>query len=608
MSELPDGWPSQPPITDYAMLSDCHAPALVSRDGSVDWWCPPRADGPSVFGRLLDADAGHWTLSAVDPAEISRRYLDDTLVLETTVITESGEVQILDCLALEPGARGHDIGFKVPQLLVRSVEGVRGSVTVRCEFAPRVEYGLTVPHLEESDGVIVAEGGPVRLRLSTPVPLRIDEGTATGELTVEEGKQHTFALAYASLHGKDEAAGTEPGEALTETLAGWRSWVDAHDPYEGPHAEAVQRSALVLQALTYQPSGAVLAAPTTSLPAELGGSDNWDYRYAWLRDLSLTTQALWIGACPDEVGRFLQFIADAAGQPAEGDRVQIMYGLDGRRWLPEHELDHLAGYADSRPVRIGNDAWDQSQLDVMGEVLDLALRYRDQLDPINERTRRLLRWMAEEAATTWQAEDAGMWESRDGGRHYTTSKVMCWVALDRALQLADLLDAQDEIDRWQAIAEEIRQTVLEQAWNADIDAYAGALGSDRLDASVLLMPLVGFLDARDERMRATIRAIQRELTRDGLVYRWDGDANGFVLCTAWLVECLALAGEHDEAAGLLDRLVARANDLGLYAEQIEPATGAHAGNYPQAFSHVGIINAAWRIGQTADQQTPSSPT
>jgi GH15 family glucan-1,4-alpha-glucosidase len=594
----------QPAIAEYALLSDCHAPALVSRDGSVDWWCPPRADQPSVFGRLLDPHAGHWQLSALGPAAISRRYLDDTLVLESTVTTDSGQVRILDCLSLQPGARGHDIGFRVPQLLARSVEGVAGSVPMRCDFAPRIEYGLTVPHVQARAGAIVAEGGSVRLRLSTPVELSVEAGTATGEFVVEEGQRCAFALAYSPLHGKEASSDLDAQAALTETVEGWRSWVGIHTPYEGLHAEAVQRSALVLQALTYQPSGSVLAAASASVPAELGGEDNWDYRYAWLRDLSLTTQALWIGACPDEVGRFLQFIADAAGQPAEGDRVQIMYGVDGRRWLPEHELDHLRGYAGSRPVRIGNAAWDQSQLDVMGEVLDLALRYRDQLEPVDERTRVLLRWMADEAARSWRTEDAGMWEARDAGRHYTTSKVMCWVALDRAVQLADLLGAHDEVARWTDVAQEIRQTVLDQSWNDDIGAFAGALGSDRLDASVLLMPLIGFIDADDERMLATIRAIQAGLVRDGLVYRWDGDANGFVLCTAWLAECLAMAGDRDEAAAILDGLIARGTDLGLYAEQIEPETGQHVGNFPQAFSHVGIINAAWRLEQAATGRQP----
>jgi GH15 family glucan-1,4-alpha-glucosidase len=274
-----------------------------------------------------------------------------------------------------------------------------------------------------------------------------------------------------------------------------------------------------------------------------------------------------------------------------------MYGLDGRRLLPEHELPHLRGHGGSRPVRVGNAAWDQSQLDVMGEVLDMALRFRDYLEPLGERDRRLLLWLIEEAARTWRSPDAGMWEARDAQRQYTSSKVMCWVAMDRAISLADLLGAEEHVERWRSVADEIRTTVLAEAWSEKAGAFAGAFGSDRLDASVLLMPLIGFLDAADERMFATIRAIQRDLGVDGLVYRWDGDANGFVLTTAWLVECLAMAGELEEARALLDRLVARGNDLGLFAEQIDPETGAHTGNFPQAFSHVGIVNAAWRLEQ-----------
>jgi GH15 family glucan-1,4-alpha-glucosidase len=587
------------PIAGYAMLSDCHAPALVSRDGSIDWWCPPRADRPSVFGRLLDPDAGHWRLHAAEPVEITRRYLSDTLVLETTITGASGEVRVRNGLSFDPDARGHEIGYRSPQLLIRAVEGVRGRVRMRCEFAPRVEYGVTRPHLEHHDGKLVAEGGNVRLSLASPVDLSISGDAAVGDFDVFEDTSMTFALAYAPLHGQAPSAGLDADEALSGTIEGWRSWVAAHEPFDGPYADAVKRSALVLQGLTYQQSGAILAAATTSLPAELGGSDNWDYRYSWLRDLSLTTQALWIAACPDEAGRFLRFVADAAGRPGDGDRVQIMYGIDGRRQLPERELDHLRGYADSRPVRVGNGAWDQSQLDVTGEVLDMALRFRDYLTPLEDRDRRLLRWMADEAAATWRSDDAGMWEARDARRPYTTSKVMCWVALDRAVQLADLLDAESEVERWRQTANEIRAAVLEQAWKEDVGAFTGAFNSDRLDVSVLLMPLVGFIGADDERMFATIRAVQRGLTREGLVYRWKGDANGFVLTTAWLVECLAMAGEHEEARKLFDALLARASDLGLYAEQIDPDSGEHTGNFPQAFSHVGIINAAWRLRQTA---------
>jgi GH15 family glucan-1,4-alpha-glucosidase len=279
-----------------------------------------------------------------------------------------------------------------------------------------------------------------------------------------------------------------------------------------------------------------------------------------------------------------------------------MYSVDGRRHLPEHVVDHLDGFRGNRPVRVGNAAWDQAQLDVMGEVLDLAHRFADQLDPLDDRAQSLLQWLADEAADTWTSADAGMWEARDEERHYLTSKVMCWVALDRAVQLAPLLGEGARPARWAEIRDQIRRTVLDEGWNDELGAFTGAFGSDHLDASVLLLPLVGFIDAGDDRMRSTIRAIERHLARDGLVYRWDGDTNGFVLCTYWLIECLALAGEVERARELFESLTSRANDLGLFAEQIEPASGEHTGNFPQAFSHVGLINAAWRLATTDERR------
>ena len=604
MSFAPAASPA--PISGYAMLSDCHAPALVSPRGSIDWWCPPRADGPSVFGKLLGPEAGHWSLQAEDAtASVTRRYLPDSLVLETTITTADGEVVVTDALSLDPDARGHDIGTTSPQLLVRSVGGRRGRVRMHTTFRPRIEYGLTTPVLERTAHGVTARGGALVLRLQSPVPLDCDGGQASATWDLTAGARATFALDLMPAYGAGADGGTalDPDEALAGTLAAWRSWVAVHEPFDGTYGDVLRRSALVLQGLTYQPSGAVLAATTTSLPAAIGGTDNWDYRYTWLRDLSLTAQALWIVACPDEAGRFLRFIVDSSGEPAEGGRVQIMYGIDGRRRLPETELAHLPGHAGSIPVRVGNAAWSQSQLDVMGEVLDMALRYRQQLEPVDDATRRLLLWLAEQAASTWEDPDAGMWEARDQRRQYTTSKVMCWVALDRAVKLADLLDASDRVQRWQAEADRIRETVLREAWHEEARAFTGAFGSDHLDASVLLLPLVGFIPADDDRMLATLEAVQERLCRGGMVYRWDGDANGFVLCTAWLVECLAMAGRRAEAVDLFERLLGRAGDLGLYAEQIDPQTGAHTGNFPQAFSHVGIVNAAWRLQEGASPTT-----
>ena len=410
MSFAPAASPA--PISGYAMLSDCHAPALVSPRGSIDWWCPPRADGPSVFGKLLGPEAGHWSLQAEDAtASVTRRYLPDSLVLETTITTADGEVVVTDALSLDPDARGHDIGTTSPQLLVRSVGGRRGRVRMHTTFRPRIEYGLTTPVLERTAHGVTARGGALVLRLQSPVPLDCDGGQASATWDLTAGARATFALDLMPAYGAGADGGTalDPDEALAGTLAAWRSWVAVHEPFDGTYGDVLRRSALVLQGLTYQPSGAVLAATTTSLPAAIGGTDNWDYRYTWLRDLSLTAQALWIVACPDEAGRFLRFIVDSSGEPAEGGRVQIMYGIDGRRRLPESELAHLPGHAGSIPVRVGNAAWSQSQLDVMGEVPDMALRYRQQLEPVDDATRRLLLWLAEQAASTWEDPDAGMW-------------------------------------------------------------------------------------------------------------------------------------------------------------------------------------------------------
>ncbi|MBW3573735.1 MAG: glycoside hydrolase family 15 protein [Actinobacteria bacterium] len=589
-------------IDDYAFLSDGHAPALVSRNGSVDWWCPPRADQPPVFAGLLDPNGGHWGLEVEHEREIRRRYLPESLVVESSITTTTGEIRLRDALAMEADARGHEVGRRSPHVLLRSIEGIRGRVRVRCEFAPRFEFGLTTPHLRRDDGAVIAEAGPTALRLRSPVALEERDAAATGVFEVAAGSRFSFSVAHATTHDERPFDDPDIDDALANAEQAWASWAAAHPGYDGPRAQLARTSALVLQGLTFKPTGAVLAAATTSLPAAIGSSANWDYRYVWLRDLSLTAQALWIAACPDEADEYLRFIARAAGKPAHGRRVQIMYGVDGRRDVSEHELDHLSGFRDSKPVRVGNAAWDQAQLDVMGEVLDMAHRFIDQLAPLDDRVKQLLVWLANEAADTWQSPDAGMWEARDDQRHYLTSKVMCWVALDRAARLAPHLGEGSDAHRWAETRDEIRDTVLREGWNDTVGAFTGALGSDQLDASVLLLPLVGFMPADDERMVSTIGAIERQLVRDGLVYRWEGDTNGFVLCTYWLVECLALAGRLGRAASLFDQVTARANDLGLFSEQIDSDTGELLGNFPQAFSHVGLINAAWRLDTLAARE------
>ncbi len=590
----------QPAIGDYGFLSDCHCAALVDRQGSIDWWCVPRFDSPSVLGRLLDPDAGHWALRPVEGFSTQRSYVGDSLVLRTVFRTDRGEVAVTDALALEPGARGHELGLRSPHLIIRRVEGRQGVVEMQSDLAPRMEYGRTEPHLRASAGGVEARGGPVRLTVSGSVPLRCEDGSIRSRFPVAAGDTVEFRLAYAPAFG--EPHGSSAGEpTIDDTLATWEDWAGQHSSYNGRFPDLVRRSSLVLQGLTYSPSGAVVAAATTSLPERMGGELNFDYRFAWLRDLSLTIRALWVAACPDEPGRLFDWFTNAAGH-IQQELVQIMYGVEGERDLSEHVLEHLAGYRDSRPVRVGNQAWEQKQLDVLGEVLDAANVLADQLGEFDGPAQELLVILADRAAEGWAEPDAGMWEARDKQRQYVSSKVMCWVALDRAVRLAPRLGKGADPTRWAAARDEIHAAVLEQGWSREAGAYTGAFASDSLDASVLLLPVVGFLPAGDERMWATIEAIERELGAGGLVRRWPSDPSGFLICTYWLVECLALAGETSRAEDWFRRATGHANDLGLLSEEADPDSGEMLGNFPQAFSHVGLINAAWRLTEAFSAQ------
>ena len=588
-----------PTIGDLAFLSDCHSAALVDHEGSVVWWCVPRFDSASVFGSLLDDEAGLWSLQPTTEFSAQRTYDGDTLVLRSVLTTASGSVAVTDALALEAGARGHDIGERSPHVLLRQVEGLSGTVAMRCQVSPRMEYGRTHPHLREVPGGVEATGGPAQVTCLSSVPLSLEGSDITAEFEVAAGQVVEFSLSYAPTFPRSKSS--PPVATVGDTRAGWASWSAQHTGYDGAYPEQVRRSSVILQGLTYQPSGGIVAAATTSLPETMGGDLNWDYRYVWVRDLSLTARSLWLAACPAEPSRLLEWLSNSAGNLG-GQPVQIMYGVEGERDLSEHTLDHLDGYRLSRPVRVGNGAWDQKQLDVFGEVLDAAYLLRDQLGELDPALQDLLVALANGAADHWQEPDAGMWEARDKQRHYTSSKVMCWVALDRAVTLAPLLGAGADAPRWTDCRDKVRAAVLEQAWSDKAGAYAGAFGSDDLDASVLLLPLVDFLPADDERMRATIEAVASRLGTKGLVRRWPDDRSGFLISTYWLVECLALAGEHDRAHELFRRATGYANDIGLLAEEADPETGELLGNYPQAFSHVGLINAAWRLGQASSDQ------
>jgi GH15 family glucan-1,4-alpha-glucosidase len=595
------------PIADYALLSDCHSAALVSRNGSLDWLCFPRFDSPSVFGRILDSDAGHWSIRPTVDAQAVRRYQPETLVLETTFRTADGTARVIDTLAVGRNERGHELGGDAPGAMLRIVEGVEGDVEFELEYAPRPEYGLIAPLLHVVDEGVLTTGGADRLALSTPVPLTIDGPTASARFSVKAGEQRGFALQHrtSSQHAPMFWNQNEIMERAADTAEAWRTWSGLHQSYDGPARDLVHHSGRVLYALTYYPTGAMCAAPTTSLPETAGGSRNWDYRYAWVRDASFTLRALWVAACPDEADKFFDYVSSAsAAQVHDGGELQIMFGIGGERDLSERELSHLSGWRNSFPVRVGNGAWNQRQLDVYGELLDAAARLPEQVARLNPASRRFLASLADAAAARWQEKDQGIWEIRGEPRHFVYSKLMCWVALDRAISLAGLLDANDRVDGWKHVREEIADAILTEGWSTKANAFVQSFGSQELDASNLMMPIVGFLPADDARMKATIDATAEYLTdHHGLVYRYlandglDGEEGTFLLCTFWLAEALALAGENQRARDTFEHAISFANDVGLLAEEVDAETGELLGNFPQAFSHIGLVNAAWAISR-----------
>jgi alpha,alpha-trehalase len=599
---------SATPIADYALLSDRHSAALVGRDGSVDWLCMPRFDSGSVFARLVGHEAGHWSIRPVVAGESTRRYLDRTMVLETTFATPSGVLVVQDALAMGPENRGHELGRNAPHLLVRSLACIRGEVDVEMEYAPRPEYGLIHPLLAEIAGGVSAGGGSDVLMLSSDIELTIDGSTARGRFTLRDGDRAGFALHHCRRADRGMAgiwSQSEIAERLQDTIAAWESWSELHQSYEGPWAELVHQSGRVLQALSFEPTGAICAAATTSLPETPGGSRNWDYRYSWVRDASFTIEALWVAACPDEANEFFDFMTtSAATSVARGDDLQIMFGIGGERDLTERELPHLRGWRDSAPVRVGNDAWRQRQVDVYGELLNSVYRLSDQVTNLSPATKRFLVELADAAAMRWMDKDQGIWEVRGEPRHFVYSKLMCWVALERAIQLVDRLDAHDKVPAWKQVQEEIHEAIVSQGWSDEAHAFTQSFGSTNLDASNLMMPLVGFLPADDPRMLATIDATAERLTdHRGLVYRYRaqdglvGEEGTFLLCTFWLAQAMAISGQTERGRGVFERAAAFANDVGLLAEEVDSVSGELLGNFPQAFSHIGLVNAAWAISE-----------
>lgn len=608
---------SSEPIADYALLSDCCSGALVSAAGSVDWLCFPRFDSPSVFGRILGPEAGYWSIRPAGAHSSTRRYLGPTLVLETTHTTAEGCVTVTDALALGDGRRGHELGADSPGTLLRQVSCTQGSVDLDIVFCARPDYGLARPLLSAADGGILVRAGDAVLSFSTPAAFQLntdastDTDTAQARLTLVAGDVVGFALdSLARGSGATEFWSQDDiGRRLEDTVQGWASWSRMHQNYRGPWQELVAGSGRILQALSYYPSGAIVAAPTTSLPEVAGGTRNWDYRYSWIRDASMTLQALWVAACPDEAGKFFQFLATAAAsQLAGGEELQIMFGVGGERELPERELAHLPGWRGSAPVRVGNGAWNQRQLDVYGELLDAAATLPQYLAELAPETRKFLADAADSAAARWRSADHGIWEVRGEPRHYLHSKLMCWVAVDRAISLAGILQSTERVPRWTEARDAIAASIRTEGWSGAANAYTQAYGCDDLDASALMLCIVGFLPADDPGMIATIEAIEERLTDPrGLVYRYladdgmAGEEGTFLLCTFWLAHALALAGRTQRARAVFERAAAFATDLGLLAEEVAPDSRELLGNFPQAFSHIGLVNAAWAIGEAEDR-------
>ncbi|AKM31701.1 glucoamylase [Pandoraea faecigallinarum] len=590
-------------IEDYAMIGDCRSAALVARDGSIDWLCWPYFDSPACFAALLgSAEHGRWKIAPEDPrATCSRRYHDDTLILETRFETVEGCVAVIDFMPLRDGAAE----------LVRLVKGVHGSVSMSMELILRFDYGASVPWsrpLDADDPTgpgmrLIA--GPDKVVMRTPVEIQDVPGSLRARFDVKAGDTVPFVLSRVPSHHPDPRE-IDPFAALTDTERYWRTWANRCQ-LDGRWSEAIRRSLIVLKALTFVPTGGVVAAPTTSLPEQLGGERNWDYRYCWLRDATLTLQALMLGGYYTEASDWSHWLVRAvAGAPSQ---VQIMYGLSGERRLPEWEVDWLPGYEGAKPVRVGNGAVGQLQLDVYGEVMDALHQSRLGGLPPDDATWEVQTKLVAHLETVWREPDEGIWEVRGGRQHFTYSKVMAWVAFDRAIKSAERFGLPGPVDHWRRLCREIHADVCANGFDQARNAFMQAYGSPEMDASVLMIPLVGFLPPDDPRVIGTVEAVERELMHDGLVQRYrtsrvdDGLPAGegaFLACSFWMVDCLVMIGRQRDARELFERLLSLRNDVGLLAEEYDTTHERQVGNFPQAFSHIALVHAAIRLDSLAN--------
>jgi GH15 family glucan-1,4-alpha-glucosidase len=580
------GW-----IEDYALLGDLQTAALVCRDGSIDWLCLPHFDSPACFAALLGTeDNGHWRLAPAAGGVATRRgYRGDTLVLETVWETPEGTVRVVDCMP--PRGEAPDV--------VRVVEGISGRVPMHSELRLRFDYGRVVPWVRQVDGQLVAVAGPDSAWLSTPAPLEGRDLTTHSEFPVGAGERVPFVLTWHPSWQRRPKP-VDPYRAVDDTEAYWAEWM-AKATYDGGWQSEVRRSLVVLKALTFQPTGGIVAAATTSLPEQLGGPRNWDYRYCWLRDAALTLQALLGAGFKAEAGKWRDWLLRAvAGDPAD---LQIMYAIDGTRRLPEFELDWLAGYEGSRPVRVGNAAADQLQLDVWGETLDGLSFSREAQLSRDDDAWALQKNLLEFLEGGWRQPDNGLWEMRGPRRDFVHSKVMAWVAFDRMIAGVEHFGLDGPVDRWRRIRQEIFDEVVAKGYDAERNTFTQAYGSAELDAALLLIPQVRFLPWDDPRVAGTVRAVQDELCQDGFLLRYrpgvgasddglPGAEGAFLACSFWLADALHGIGQQRQATQMLEKLMGLANDVGLLAEEYDPRLGRQVGNTPQAFSHLGLVNAA----------------
>ena len=613
IGDVPLGGSPYPPIADYAFLSDCEVCALVAPSGNVEWMCLPRFDGPSVFGSMLDRDAGTFRLAPVDTqVPAGRRYLPGTMVLETTWGTRTGWVIVRDVLLIGPwhhDAERSQTHRRSPtdqdadHVLLRTIRCVNGHVEMHMECEPKLDYGRT-GILWEYDGdgygqaVGRADEGDLELRLTTDLRMGFEGGRARARTTLHDGD-----TAFVALSWSEHAPPVNYDEAyhrLVYTADFWHEWLSHGDFPDHPWRTFLQRSALTLKGLTYAPTGAMVAAPTTSLPETPGGERNWDYRYAWIRDSTFMLWGLYTLGFDEEANDFFYFIRDVAGADEE---LQIMYGIGGERHLTEEMLLHLDGYEYAQPVRIGNGAYAQQQHDVWGALLDSIYLHTRSRDGLAESTWEILCRQVDKAIAAWREPDRGIWEIRGEPKHFVSSKVMCWVACDRGARLARLREDWERAERWQGAADEIRDDVLERGVD-ERGVFVQHYDTAALDASCLMLVLVRFLPPDDERIVATVNAVADELTVDGLVLRYrteetedglQGEEGTFAICSFWLVSALAEIGEHDRARSLCERMLGYASSLDLYAEEIDARSGRHLGNFPQAFTHLALINAVMHV-------------